>query len=112
MEPKRILWQSPDRDRGSPAGHIGREVRRGGRRKWIAILVAAAACLVAGVATADDYECMDEAGCDAILSNDEGTRTVTFRRGDVLSTGSGWVIDPADGWVKVDFVCPYTIGLR
>ena len=69
------------------------------RRLLGAALVAAALGLTAG---ADEYLCDDTAGCVAELDTPEGTRTVTFRQGDMINTDDGWVVDTADGWSRLD----------
>ncbi len=53
-------------------------------------------------ASADDYQCTSDKGCDALVSTDGGVKRVKFRKGDIVSTGSGWVVNPSDGWDKVD----------
>ena len=68
------------------------------------LIVAAvsAVLLFANALGADDYMCVDPKGCEAVLSNESGVRTVRFRKGDVVQTGAGWVVDPAKGWKRVD----------
>ena len=63
--------------------------------------------LAAVVATAfgvcaDDYQCTSDSGCTAMQSTDNGTRTVTFKKGDIVSTSGGWIVNPVDGWDRVD----------
>ena len=50
---------------------------------------------------AEDYQCQDSGGCSAVILEDGKEREVTFRKGDLVSTDSGWVVSPDDGWVKV-----------
>ena len=67
-----------------------------------AIASIAALAALAYSAGADDYQCTSDTGCDALVSTDGGIKRVKFRKGDIVSTGSGWVVNPADGWTKVD----------
>ena len=57
---------------------------------------------MAYVAIADDYQCTSAKGCNALVSTEGGVKRVKFRKGDIVSTGGGWVVNPADGWSKVD----------
>ena len=52
-------------------------------------------------ARAEDYQCGEDAGCTARISEDGELQEVVFRKGDLVSTESGWVVSPDDGWVKV-----------
>lgn len=54
------------------------------------------------VAFADDYQCASDNGCSAFQSTEGGTRRVRFKKGDIISTSNGWIVNPADGWSKVD----------
>ena len=69
------------------------------QRAWIVVLALSATALAA---FADDYQCTSSSGCDAIVSTDNGTKKVKFRKGDIVSTAHGWVVNPNDGWVRVD----------
>lgn len=63
-----------------------------------------AALLVLAVgfpAHAEDYQCKDDAGCTASITEDGEVQEVSFRKGDLVSTEAGWVVSPDDGWVKV-----------
>lgn len=68
-------------------------------RASITVLALSATALAA---FADDYQCTSSAGCDAIVSTDNGTKKVKFRKGDIVSTAHGWVVNPNDGWIRVD----------
>ena len=72
------------------------------RRLLAVFLATLAVALLARPAPADDYQCAASAGCHAIRSTPDGTERVRFRRGDVVSTAHGWVVDPGDGWDPVD----------
>lgn len=52
-------------------------------------------------ASAEDYQCNDDAGCTARITEDGEVQEVSFRKGDLVSTEAGWVVSPDDGWVKV-----------
>ena len=68
--------------------------------KVLLSLTAVAATSV--VALADDYQCTSDTGCTASESTEKGTRKVKFKKGDIISTSSGWIVNPANGWSKVD----------
>ena len=51
--------------------------------------------------SAEDYQCGDDAGCTARITEDGELQEVVFRKGDLVSTEAGWVVSPDDGWVKV-----------
>ena len=67
-----------------------------------AIASIAALGALAYAASADDFQCTSNKGCDALVATEGGVKKVKFRKGDIVSTGSGWVVNPADGWDKVD----------
>lgn len=50
---------------------------------------------------AEDYQCTDDSGCTARITEDGELTEVTFRKGDLVSTEAGWVVSTEDGWVKV-----------
>lgn len=52
-------------------------------------------------ASAEDYQCTEDAGCSARITEDGELQEVTFRKGDLVSTEAGWVVSPDDGWKKV-----------
>ena len=52
-------------------------------------------------ASAEDYQCGDDAGCTARITEDGELREVVFRKGDLVSTEAGWAVSTDDGWVKV-----------
>jgi hypothetical protein len=50
---------------------------------------------------AEDYQCGEDAGCTARITEDGELQEVVFRKGDLVSTEAGWVVSSDDGWVKV-----------
>ena len=50
---------------------------------------------------AEDYQCGDDAGCSAQITEDGELQETVFRKGDMVSTEAGWVVSADDGWVKV-----------
>jgi hypothetical protein len=63
---------------------------------------AALLVLAAGIPLrAEDYQCGDDAGCSAQITEDGELQEVVFRKGDMVSTEAGWVVSADDGWVKV-----------
>jgi hypothetical protein len=50
---------------------------------------------------AEDFKCTDEAGCDARITVDGEIETVTFRKGDLVSTEAGWTVTSDEGWLKI-----------
>jgi len=56
---------------------------------------------VGSPAQAEDYQCTDDAGCSARITEDGEVQEVVFRKGDLVSTEAGWVVSPDDGWTKV-----------
>jgi hypothetical protein len=67
------------------------------RRVSAAVLVLAAGW----PSHAEDYQCGDDAGCSARITEDGELQEVTFRKGDMVSTDAGWSVSTDDGWVKV-----------
>lgn len=66
------------------------------------LVPAALLVLAAGIPVfAEDYQCGEEAGCSAQITEDGELQEVVFRKGDLVSTEAGWVVSPDDGWVKV-----------
>ena len=59
------------------------------------------AMAVAFPASAEDYQCGEDAGCTARITEDGELQEVVFRKGDLVSTEAGWVDSTDDGWVKV-----------
>jgi len=53
-------------------------------------------------ALADDFQCTSDTGCAALLPSPSGTRTVKFKKGDIIGTSGGWIVNPSDGWTRVD----------
>lgn len=64
----------------------------------------AAALALACLASADDYQCTSDQGCAALLPAPGGTKVVKFKKGDIVSTSSGFIVDPSAGWKRVN--CP------
>ena len=50
---------------------------------------------------AQNYRCKDVSGCLAQIPENGQLKTVLFRKGDIISTEEGWVINPTNGWAKV-----------
>jgi len=50
---------------------------------------------------AEDYQCQNDSGCSASITEDGELQEVVFRKGDLVSTEDGWVVSTDDGWVKV-----------
>lgn len=67
------------------------------RRVLAPMLVMALGILV----HAEDYQCNNDAGCTARITEDGELQDVSFRKGDIVSTEAGWVVSPDDGWEKV-----------
>ena len=65
------------------------------------VFLAVPLALATSTAFAEDYQCRDNDGCAATISTGGVQRVVNFRKGDVVSTDSGWVIAPDDGWAKI-----------
>jgi len=49
----------------------------------------------------EQFKCKNAAGCPASITSGGSTRTVVFRKGDLIDTDSGWIVDPELGWKKV-----------
>lgn len=49
----------------------------------------------------EQFKCKNAAGCPASITTGGKTRTVVFRKGDLVDTDSGWIVDPDLGWKKV-----------
>lgn len=66
------------------------------------ILIAAfTVSFLAALAFPEDYQCGDDAGCVARITEDGELQEVLFRKGDMVSTDAGWSVSTDDGWVKV-----------
>lgn len=65
------------------------------------LLLAALAAAFLSLAWAEDYQCFDDAGCPARITEDGVLNEVTLRKGDMVSTDAGWSVSTDDGWVKV-----------
>lgn len=61
------------------------------------VLMATAAPL----SQAGDYTCTNSAGCVARKAQNGKLVATNFRKGDLISTKDGWIVDPDDGWNKV-----------
>lgn len=65
----------------------------------------------------DDYQCELEF-CYATYTDASGTKKVKFRKGDIISSGGGWVVNPSKGWRKITapevppFVCLVGLEVR
>ena len=57
--------------------------------------------LTAWSASGEQYQCRKAAGCPATITSGGKTNTVVFRKGDVVDTDSGWVVNRELGWSKV-----------
>ena len=57
--------------------------------------------MAAPASRAGDYKCTDSAGCVARKSVNGKLLMTNFRKGDLISTKDGWIINPDDGWSKV-----------
>lgn len=72
------------------------------RRTIIRLLsVAAVAALACNVSIAKDYQCREMNGCVAQKVINGVLQTVSFRKGDLISTQDGWVVDSSLGWKKI-----------
>ncbi len=65
------------------------------------ILVAFTVSFLAALAFPEDYQCGDDCGCIARITEDGEIQEVIFRKGDMVSTDAGWSVSSDDGWVKV-----------
>ena len=59
------------------------------------------AALLSVLLAVEDFRCSEDNGCDARINRDGNLETVSFRKGDLVSTEDGWYIIHDDGWVKV-----------
>ncbi len=65
-------------------------------------LSALAIVAVAGLPTyAQDFQCRQAAGCVAGKPVNGTMKEMRFRKGDLISTEDGWVVNPDNGWKKV-----------
>lgn len=68
------------------------------------VLTLAALGLVSATAIAthaQDYRCQKPGGCLAQIPENGQLKTVEFRRGDLISTNEGWIVNPNAGWKKI-----------
>jgi hypothetical protein len=66
-----------------------------------ALSVIALVAAAASPAIAQDYQCKQAAGCTAQKPSNGSLKRVKFKKGDLISTDDGWVVNPDDGWKKV-----------
>lgn len=59
------------------------------------------ACLPRTAEAKEDYRCKKPEGCVAYKWEDGVKITIVYRKGDLISTEAGWVVNPDDGWVKI-----------
>jgi hypothetical protein len=64
--------------------------------------VVAIVAIAAASPSAEDYLCENADGCPASITSGGVKRVVVFRKGDLVRTEKGWVVNPSDGWMKVD----------
>ena len=64
---------------------------------WPLIVVSATAWSAFG----EQFQCKNAAGCPASVTSGGKTNTVVFRKGDIVDTDSGWVVNRELGWSKV-----------
>lgn len=64
-------------------------------------VVAAAAVTISGISLAKDYQCRQRNGCVAHKVVNGVLKPVNFRKGDLVSTQDGWVVDTTRGWKKI-----------
>lgn len=67
--------------------------------KLLLLLVLALA--LGAPSAAEDFQCKNDAGCSARITVDGEVEEVVFRKNDLVSTESGWVVTPDDGWEKI-----------
>jgi hypothetical protein len=48
----------------------------------------------------EQFRCKNAGGCAASITTGGRTRTVVFRKGDMIETDSGWVVNPELGWER------------
>jgi len=65
------------------------------------ICAALFATATAWSASAETYQCENAGGCLATITTRGVQREVTFRKGDIVDTDSGWVVDLDQGWKEV-----------
>lgn len=72
-------------------------------RRSIVLALAALGLVSATAITtyAQDYRCQRPGGCLAQIPENGQLRTVEFRRGDLISTSEGWIVNPNAGWKKI-----------
>ena len=56
---------------------------------------------VSSVSAAKDYQCRQRSGCVAYKMVNGDLQSVSFRKGDLVSTQDGWVVDSSQGWKKI-----------
>ena len=72
------------------------------QRTLISVLTVIGLASTAAIpAMAQDFLCRQATGCVAQIPENGQLKTVVFRRGDIVSTEEGWIVDPKDGWMKI-----------
>ena len=66
-----------------------------------ALTVIVLATAAGSTSIAQDYQCKEAAGCTAQKPVNGKLQRVNFKKGDLISTEDGWVVNPDDGWKKV-----------
>jgi len=66
-----------------------------------AISVAILTVATGWTSSAQNYQCQNIGGCSASIDTGGVSKVVSFRKGDLIDTDSGWVINPKEGWSKV-----------
>jgi len=49
----------------------------------------------------EQFQCQTAAGCPASMTTGGRTKTVVFRKGDVIDTDGGWIVNTELGWKSV-----------
>lgn len=66
-----------------------------------AFAVATTVVAVSSISLAKDYQCRLRSGCVAYKVVNGVSKPVSFRKGDLVSTQDGWVVDTTKGWKKI-----------
>ncbi len=70
--------------------------------KIIRLIVAIAVIATMGLTThAEQHQCHNASGCTATTTSNGKPKIVVFRRGDIVNTSSGWIVNPKNGWRKI-----------
>lgn len=65
------------------------------------LMFAVALMGLASAVNAEDFQCVNDAGCTARITRDGEVVEESFRKWDMVSTEAGWVVQLDDGWEKV-----------